>query len=185
MSVRYLNVLSLLAVAAVAAATGWSLNHVLSGDAQPLLILPWGSLVAEAAVALVLVYLGLRLKAYRNPGQGGRRRDPALRRPYDPVWAVGTAAAAQAVAYYGALTAGWHTGIGVDQVALLGARSTQEPLWQCVAQVLVGVVLAVVGWIVEKSCRLPPDDPDAEEESPYGGRRDPYATGEGGYARDH
>lgn len=183
MTVRYLNVLSLLAVAAVAAAVGWSLNHVVSGEAQPLLILPWGSLVAETAVGLVLVYLGLRLKAYRNPEQGKRRRDPADRKPYDPVWAVGTAAAAQAVAYYGALTGGWHAGIGVDQLMLVGARSTQEPLWQCVAQVLAGLVLVVIGWLVEHSCRLPPGDPDADEENPYGGRQEPYASGEGGYAR--
>ena len=181
---RYLNVLSLVAAAAVAAAVGWSLNHVVSGQHQSLLILPWLSLLAELAAALVVGYLGLRLRAYRDPERGaGRRRDPARRKPYDPVWAVGTAAAAQAIAYYGALTAGWHAGIGVDQLTLLGVRSTQEPLWLCIAQGVAGIVLAVVGWIVEKSCRLPPDDPDVEEETPYGGRRDPYAPGEGGYAR--
>ncbi|RKQ33667.1 DUF3180 domain-containing protein [Kocuria tytonis] len=183
---RYLNLLSLVAAAAVAAAVGWSINHVVGGAHRSLLILPWASLLAELAAALAVGYLWLRLRAYRNPGKAaGRRRDPARRAPYDPVWAVGTAAAAQATAYYGALCAGWHAGIGVDQLALLGMRSTQEPLWQCIAQVVAGIALAVLGWVVEKSCRLPPDDPDAEEETPYGGRPDPYPTGEGGYARDH
>lgn len=183
---RYLNPLSLAAAALVAAAIGWSMTQVVAGGRQSLLVLPWISVLAEVGAGVVLAYLGLRLRAYRDPEKGaGRRRDPAKRKPYDPVWAVGTAAAAQAVAYYGALCAGWHAGVGLDQLTLLGVRSTQQPLWQCIAQVVVGVGLTVLGWIVEKSCRLPPDDPDAEEESPYGGRRDPYATGEGGYARDH
>ena len=183
---RYLNLPSLAAAAVVAGAVGWSLDRVAGGTVQSLLVLPWISLLAELGAALVLGYLGLRVRAYRDPQKGsGRPRDPARRAPYDPVWAVGTAAAAQAVAFYGALCAGWHAGIGVEQVALLGVRSTQEPLWLCVVHVVAGILLAVLGWVVEKICRLPPDDPDAEEETPYGGRQDPYATGEGGYARDH
>lgn len=181
---RYLTVLSLLVVGLIAAVLGWSINYALTGQSQAMLILPWGSLVAEAAAALALLYLGLRLRAYRDPENERRgRRDPADRKPYDPVWGVGTAAAAQAVAYYGALTAGWHAGIGVDQVTLLGLRSTQEPLWLCVAQILAGLVLMIIGWIVENWCKVPPDDPDAEKDTPYGGSQDPYATGEGGYAR--
>lgn len=182
---RYLTVLSLVVVALVAAVVGWSINQALTGQSQSMLILPWGSLLAEAAAAAVLVYFGLRLRAYRDPEgeRRRRRRAPADRKPYDPVWGVGTAAAAQAVAYYGALTAGWHAGIGVDQVMLLGARTTQEPLWLCVAQVVAGALLMVVGWVVENWCKLPPDDPDAEKDTPYGGRQDPYTAGEGGYAR--
>lgn len=181
---RYLNVLSLVVVALLAAVLGWSINQAVSGESQALLILPWVSLLAEGAAVAVLIYLGLRLRAYRDPEGGGRRRRaPADRKPYDPVWAVGTAAAAQAVAYYGALTAGWHAGIGVDQVMLLGVRTTQDPLWLCVAQIVAGLVMTGIGWLVENWCRLPPDDPDAETDSPYGGRQDPYATGEGGYAR--
>ena len=92
---RYLNPLSLLASAVVAAAVGWSLDRMVGGPVRSLLILPWLSLVAEAGAALVLGYLGLRVRAYRNPQKGtGRRRDPARRKQYDPVWAVGTAAAA-------------------------------------------------------------------------------------------
>ncbi|MDO4919208.1 DUF3180 domain-containing protein [Kocuria sp.] len=182
---RYLNLLSLVAVAAVAAAVGWSLDHAVGGGVQSMLILPWVSLLAELGAAVVVGYLGLRVRAYRDPGKGaGRRRDPARRKPYDPVWAVGTAAAAQAVAYYGALCAGWHTGLGVEQAALLGVRSTQEPLWLCVVHVVSGILLAVLGWIVERWCRLPPDDPDAQGGTPLDGRSGPYAGGEGGYARE-
>ena len=182
---RYLNLLTLVAVAAVTAAVGWSIAHV-AGGRESMLVLGWASIAAEVAAGIVVVYLGLRLRAYRNPDAGrAARKDPARRKPYDPVWAVGTAAAAQAIAYYGALCAGWHTGVGVDQLGLLSLRTTQQPLWQCVAQVLAGTALVVTGWIVERSCRLPPDDPDAEEQGRYGGRRDPCPTGEGGYARDH
>lgn len=182
---RYLNVLWLVVVSVLAAVVGWSLNHAMDGSTQALLILPWASLLAEAAVAGVVTYLGLRLRAFKDPEGGATGRgDPARRKPYDPVWAVGTAAAAQAVAYYGALTAGWHAGIGVDQVLLIGVRSTQEPLWLCVAQVIAGVVLVIVGWLVEHSCRLPPGDSDTEQDSSYRGRQDPYTSGEGGYARD-
>ena len=181
---RYLNLLTLVAVAAVTAAVGWSIAHV-AGGRESMLVLGWASIAAEVAAGIVVVYLGLRLRAYKDPESGSVRRvDPARRKPYDPVWAVTTAAAAQAVAYYGAMTAGWHAGIGVDQVLLLGVRTTQVPLWLCVAQVVAGLVLVVVGWLVEHSCRLPPGDADSGQDSPYRGRQDPYTSGEGGYARD-
>lgn len=74
---RYLNVLSLVVVALVAAVLGWSINYAVSGQNQALLILPWGSLVAEGAAAAVLLYLGLRLRAYRDPeGEGGGVVEP-------------------------------------------------------------------------------------------------------------
>ena len=41
---------------------------------------------------------------------------------------MGTAAAAQAVAYYGALCAGWHAGVGLDQLTLLRSSSLGELL---------------------------------------------------------
>jgi len=174
--VHVLTVPALLMCAAVAGAVGWSANRVSSTAGGPLLVLPWASLTALGAVAVVLVVLGLRVKRY----QEGLRAER-----YDPLVAARTAAGAQAVAWAGAMLAGWHAAVAVEQLALVPLRSDQGPLWLCLAHVASGAVLVVVGWVVEGFCKLPPDDPDAEEDAEYRrGRDTELPEGEGGYARE-
>lgn len=171
-----LTVPALLMCAAAAGAVGWTANRLSTGIGGPLLILPWVSLVATAAVAVALTVLGVRVKRY----QEGTRPER-----YDPLVAARTAAGAQAVAWAGAMLAGWHAAIAVEQAALVPVRSDQGPLWAGLAHVLAGLVLVVVGWIVEGFCKLPPDDPDAEEGAGYRRPREKERPeGEGGYARE-
>ncbi|GEO92607.1 MULTISPECIES: DUF3180 family protein [Kocuria] len=170
-----LTVPALLMCAAAAGAVGWSANRVSTGAGGPLLVLPWASLAACAAVAVVLLVLGLRVRRY----QEGRRPER-----FEPVVAARTAAGAQAVAWAGAVLAGWHATIALEQLTLVGLRSEQGPLWASLAHTGAGLVLVVVGWVVEGFCKLPPDDPDAEEAAEYGrGRDKELPEGEGGYAR--
>lgn len=119
-----LTVPALLMCAAAAGAVGWTANRLSTGAGGPLLILPWASLAALAAVA-------------------------------------------------------------VEQLALVTVRSEQGPLWASLVHAGAGLVLVVVGWIVEGFCKLPPDDPDAEEGAEYRrGRQKELPEGEGGYARE-
>ncbi|MGQ1798328.1 DUF3180 domain-containing protein [Kocuria oceani] len=171
-----LTVPALLLCAAAAGALGWTANRLSTGAGGPLLILPWVSLAAVAAAAVALLVLGLRVKHYQEGAHPER---------FDPLVAARTAAGAQAAAWAGAVLTGWHAAIAVDQLALLSVRSEQGPLWACLAHAAGGLVLAVVGWIVEAFCKLPPDDPEAEGDAEYGrGRQKELPEGEGGYARE-
>ncbi|MCY1685093.1 DUF3180 domain-containing protein [Kocuria sp. SL71] len=82
----------------------------------------------------------------------------------------------------GALCLGWHAMLAVDQAALISLRTDQGPSWRCLFQAGVGVALAVVGWIVERFCRIPPEDPDAEADGAAERGRGRTAE-EGGLAR--
>lgn len=171
-----LTVRALLMCVAAAGAVGWSANRLSAAAGGPLLILPWASLAAVAAVAVVLLVLGVRVKHYQDGSHPER---------FDPLVAARTAAGAQAVAWAGAVLTGWHATIAVEQLALVPVRSEQGPLWAGLAHVAAGLLLVVVGWIVEGFCKLPPDDPDAEEGAGYRRRRDKeLPEGEGGYARE-
>jgi hypothetical protein len=174
--VHMLTVPALLMCAAAAGAVGWSANRLSTGAGGPLLILPWASLAAVAAVAVGLLVLGLRVKRYQDGLHPER---------FDPLVAARTAAGAQAVAWAGAMLTGWHGAIAVEQLALVSVRSDQGPLWASLGHAAAGVVLVVVGWVVESFCKLPPDDPDAEEGAEYRrGREKELPEGEGGYARE-
>ncbi|MFI7483997.1 DUF3180 family protein [Kocuria sp. M1R5S2] len=171
-----LTVPALLMCAAAAGAVGWSANRLSTGAAGPLLVLPWVSLAASGAVALAVLVLGLRVKKYQEGVRPER---------FDPLVAARTAAGAQAAAWAGAMLGGWHATIAVEQLSLLSVRSEHEPLWASLSHVASGVVLVVVGWVVEGFCKLPPDDPEAEESAEYRRRRDKeLPEGEGGYARE-
>ena len=171
-----LTVRGLLLCAAAAGAVGWTANRLSTAAGGPLLILPWASLAAVAAAAVALLVLGLRVKRYQEGTHPER---------FDPLVAARTAAGAQAGAWAGAVLTGWHVAVAVDQLALVAVRSDQGPLWASLAHAAAGLALAVVGWVVEGFCRLPPDDPDAEESAEYRrGREKELPEGEGGYARE-
>lgn len=171
-----LTVRALLMCAAAAGAVGWSANRLSTGAGGVLLILPWVSLAPVGAVAVAVLVLGLRVKRYQEG------TDPER---FDPLVAARTAAGAQAAAWAGAVLGGWHAAVAVEQLALVPVRSDQGPLWASLAHAAAGAVLVVVGWIVEGFCKLPPDDPDAEEDAGYRRRRDKeLPEGEGGYARE-
>lgn len=170
-----LTVRGLLLCAAAAGALGWTANRLSTAAGGPLLILPWVSLAGLAAVAAGLLVLGLRVRRHQEGAHPER---------FDPLIAARTAAAAQAAAWAGAGLAGWHAAVAVDQLALVAVRSDQGPLWASLVQAGAGLVLAVVGWVVEGFCKLPPDDPDAREGAEYRrGREKELPDGEGGYAR--
>lgn len=171
-----LTVPALLMCAAAAGAVGWTANRLSTGAGGPLLILPWASLAALASVVAALLVLGVRVK---------RHQDGAHPERFDPLVAARTAAGAQAVAWAGAMLTGWHAAVAVEQLALVSVRSEQGPLWASLVHAGAGLVLVVVGWIVEGFCKLPPDDPDAEEGAEYRrGRQKELPEGEGGYARE-
>ena len=138
-------------VGLVAGLAGWLVNWFATRNGYGTPALPLTSLVTTAAIIAITLVFGRRVLRWRNG-----KRD----RPLDPILATRTLVLAQACAYAGAVSLGWHAGIFVDQVALLSVRSTVAPLWGSVALMAGGIVMIMVGLVVEDFCRLPSDDDD-------------------------
>ncbi|MCU1633245.1 MAG: hypothetical protein JWM61_1897 [Micrococcaceae bacterium] len=139
----------LVLIGLLAGLAGWLTNLLATRNGYGTPTLPLTSLVTTALIIAITLVFGLRVLRWRNG-----KRDRAL----DPILAMRTLVLAQACAYAGALNLGWHAGIFVDQLALLSVRSASGPLWGSVALMAGGIVMTVVGLVVESFCRLPPDD---------------------------
>lgn len=155
----------LVIIGLVSGAAGWLVNWWATRNGFPTPSLPLSSLITIAAVVTVTLVFGLRVRRWRS----GKRN-----RTLNPILAARTVVLAQATAYAGALSTGWHVGILADQLTLLGVRSNLGPVWGTLALLAGGIVMIGIGLVVESFCKLPPDD-DA-------GAGKPRENGEGEYA---
>lgn len=168
---RHLTLRVLLLITACAFAGSWVVDLLTTGAGASLLSLPWAAGIALLFQAAVLLLVGLRVRRMRDGDRDVRM---------DRTWAVVAVAMAQANALAGALIAGWHGLLTVNQVMLLSVRSDHSALWLVGAMTVIGVVLCVVGWLVEGFCRLPPDEPEDSGSQPSPRN---YPAQEGGMAR--
>ncbi|WP_104181123.1 DUF3180 domain-containing protein [Arthrobacter sp. B0490] len=136
-------------VGLVAGFVGWLVNWLATRNGFGTPTLPLTSLVTTAVIIGITLVFGRRVLRWRNGDHD---------RPLDPILATRTLVLAQACAYAGALSLGWHAGIFVDQAALLPVRSATAPLWGSAALMAGGIIMIMVGLVVEDFCRLPPDD---------------------------
>jgi hypothetical protein len=139
----------LAAVGLLAGIAGWLVNWAATRSGFGTPALPLTSLATTALILGITLFFGRRVLRWRNG-----RRDRAL----DPILATRTLVLAQACAYAGALSLGWHAGIFVDQAMLLPVRTTIAPVWGSVALMSGGILMIMVGLVVENFCRLPPED---------------------------
>jgi hypothetical protein len=124
------------------------------GDPPPL---PWSAVIGTVALVLVVVAAGLPV---RNWMRG--RRD----RPLDPLVAARTAVLAKTAAYGGAVMIGWYVSQAlIIAPDLVGDR--RHHFFVALIAAVAALALSAVGFIVQRWCRLPPDDDDTE------GPRDP------------
>ena len=170
------NPLLLLAIAVVLAAAGW-LATVLAGRyslATP--VLPLTGLLTMGVIVVLTLVLGIRVLRWRN----GKKK-----KILNPILAAWTLVLAQACAYTGTVLLGWHAGIIMEQLRLWNLRSNHDITWQALALAGGGLVMVIVGLVVERFCRIPPEDGDAE--SGHGApekRNKPTAEGEYAYRGD-
>ena len=139
----------LVAVAIVLAAIGWVATELTSRSSLALPVLPLSSLATMGLIALVCLILGLKVRRWRD---GNREK------VLDPLMAARTVVLAQACAYAGAVLFGWHIGILADQLPTIAMRADLGVIWQMVALMAGGLVMVAVGIIVERFCKLPPED---------------------------
>ncbi|HEV7168577.1 MAG TPA: DUF3180 domain-containing protein [Micrococcaceae bacterium] len=139
----------LLATALVAAAAGWMATQLTNRASLPTPVLPLSSMLTMGLITVVTFVLGLRVLRWRT----GKAK-----RVLNPIMAARTVVLAQACAYAGAVLLGWHAGILVDQLPTIGLRSNLSVVWMGLAMVGGGLVMVIVGLVVERFCRIPPQD---------------------------
>ncbi len=153
---------------------GWSATVVTTRYSMATPVLPATALATMAVIVVITLILGIRVLRWRN----STKRKKAL----DPILAARTLVLAQACAYAGTVLLGWHAGIFLDQLRIWNLRSDQGITWVAIAVAGGGLVMIVVGLLVERFCRIPPEDTDATGDGKPGHGVRGEAAGEGEYA---
>lgn len=170
-----INPLRLLLIGVVLTVAGWSTTVVTTRYSMATPVLPATALATMGVIVAITLVLGIRVLRWRN----STKRKKAL----DPILAARTLVLAQACAYAGTVLLGWHVGIFLDQLRIWNLRSDQGITWVAIAIAGGGLVMIVVGLLVERFCKIPPEDTDAApgDAKPGRGVRG-EAAGEGEYA---
>lgn len=142
---------TLVLVVVLSTAVGWSVVRVLSSRGVILPAVPWLMVAVLLLIAAVVLAMGLSVRQYL------RGKHPTL----DPMRAARTAVLAKASCYTGALLAGWYAAQVLAVLGDLGIESQRQRAITAGLAVLGAAVLAVVGLVVERICRVPPpEDPE-------------------------
>lgn len=161
-SVEPTGVTVLVIAAIVGAGLTWLTLSTIEGLGWPVPSVPF---LAAAVVAVLAVGTGLAAR-------WTHRAVHVKRQPIEPQRAVGLLLAGKAAMIGGtALAAGYAT-VAVRALPNLDAALPRERAFAATAVALLSVVLAVVGWALERACQLPPDDDsnDAPGGDPEGQR---------------
>lgn len=171
-----INPFRLMLIGLVLAVAGWSATVVTSRYSMATPVLPATALASMGVIVAITLILGIRILRWRNSNRDNTKK----KTPLNPILAARTLVLAQACAYAGTVLLGWHAGIFLDQLRIWNLRSDQSITWVAVAMAGGGLVMIVVGLLVEKFCKIPPED----TETPGEGKRSPRgeAAGEGEYA---
>ena len=143
---------TLLLVAAGAAVGTWILQRTMASRGALPPNVPWLVVVVELGIAAVVFVLGWHVRQYL---QGKRPNLDALR-------AARTVVLAKASCYTGALLAGWYGGHVLALVSGTDEPGNGGRILSAAVAMAGGIVLAVVGLVVERFCRIPPPEAGAE-----------------------
>ena len=172
--------LRLMLIGVILAVAGWSATVVTSRYGMATPVLPATALATMGVIVAITLILGIRILRWRN---SNKRDSTKKKRELDPLLAARTLVLAQACAYAGTVLLGWHVGIFLDQLRIWSLRSNQGITWLALAMAGGGLVMIVVGLLVERFCRIPPEDGDTNGAEGKPGRQvRGEAAGEGEYA---
>lgn len=138
-------------------------------------VLPVSALVTMGVIAVLTLVMGIRVLRWRN----GKKKTLL-----NPIMAARTLVLAQACAYAGTLLLGWHAGIALDLLRIGTLRSGEGILWNTLVMGGGGVVMLVVGLVVERFCRIPPEDFEGGTAGPETRRGESKGEGEYAYRGD-
>jgi hypothetical protein len=179
-----INPLRLLLIGFILAVAGWSATVVTSRYSMATPVLPATALATMGVIVAITLILGIRVLRWRNSLNTSGAKAAARKRPMlDPLLAARTLVLAQACAYAGTVLLGWHVGIFLDQLRIWSLRSDQGITWLALAMAGGGLAMIVVGLLVERFCKIPPEDGDTKGVDGKPGRAvRGEAAGEGEYA---
>ncbi|MEC5179843.1 DUF3180 domain-containing protein [Arthrobacter sp. CG_A4] len=169
------NPLLLLVIGVAVGVLGWLAALLTTRYSLNTPVLPVTGLITMGVIVALTLVLGVRVLRWRN----GRKKTML-----NPILAAWTLVLAQACAYTGAVLLGWHMGIFVDQLRLWNLRSDQSLTWQALIMAAGGLAMIVVGLVVERFCRIPPEDGDAGTAPGLQEKRKPKTEGEYAYRGD-
>lgn len=169
-----INPLLLLGIGLILTVAGWLATLLANRFSFATPVLPLTALVTMGVIVALTLVLGIRILRWRN----STKKKIIL----DPILAARTLVLAQASAYAGTVLLGWHAGIILDQLRVWSLRSDQGVTWLAIAMAGGGLVMIIVGLLVERFCRIPPEDGDGDGTTKLPGRARGEAKGEGGYA---
>ncbi len=169
------NPLTLVVIGSAVGVLGWLAAVLTTRYGLNTPVLPLNALITMGVIVVLTLVLGIRVLRWRN---GNKKK------MLNPILAAWTLVLAQACAYTGSVLLGWHAGIFIDQLRLWNLRSDQALAWQAVAMAGGGLVMIVVGLMVERFCRVPPEDGDGESAPGRQEKRKPKSEGEYAYRGD-
>ncbi|MEX3610599.1 DUF3180 domain-containing protein [Rothia sp. LK2588] len=168
-----LKVRALVFIAVLAFAVAYVLHLVVAGLGGPELQLPASFLVISVLVSAIALWRGVQVRAFRDIER--RQQAPEM----NPLMAARTAIFAQACAYTGAVVFGWHVAMLLHQLGLFAVRAAWYPVIEAGLDILAGLIMVIVGLVVENMCKIPPSDSDADS----GNSREAAPRDNRGYAR--
>ena len=155
--------------------TGWLMTMISTRYSLATPVLPASGLVTMGMIAGLTLIMGIRVLRWRN----GKKK-----KMLDPLLAALTLLLAQSCAYAGAVLLGWHLGILIDLLRIWSLRDDLDLIWVAIAMGGGGLVMVVVGLVVERFCRIPPVDGNAEGPGLPGRRGESKGEGEYAYRGD-
>jgi hypothetical protein len=126
---------------------GWLFHRVVYGGPKFAPLVPWSQSVAWALVAGILLVTARATRRSIQQQQGGLA----------PHHFVNRLALARACAYVGALAAGAYFGYALSWVRVDSDLAT-ERMVRSAAAGLCGLMVVAAGVLLERACRVPPED---------------------------
>lgn len=175
-----INPLRLLLIGVILTVAGWAGTVLTSRYGMATPVLPATALATMGVIVAITLVLGIRILRWRN---SIKPNSTAKKTALDPLLAARTLILAQACAYAGTVLLGWHVGIFLDQLRIWSFRSHQDIAWLALGMAGGGLVMIIVGLVVERFCKIPPEDGDTKGVDGKPGRAPRgEAAGEGEYA---
>lgn len=137
-------------IAAVVGVAGWLVDRLLAAYGAGLPQVSWLSSVVLLFTAAVILVAGVQVKRLKEGRPGPN--------PVSPLRAARTVVLAQAAALTGAAVVGWYVAMFLTLLPNSDIPSVRGGLWPTAGTILAGLVLAGVGLLVQRWCRI--DDSD-------------------------
>lgn len=143
--VRPTRTRSLLLLAGLVTVVTWIALRWWTSAGNELPMLPWSTVGVMGLLAVAVFVAGWPVRRWTR----GRRTEPL-----DPLRAARTVVLAKAAQYAGSLLTGWYAGQVLVIIPSVDVEPRRDMLLRGVVSVAAAVLVWVVGWLVERFCRV-------------------------------